>query len=424
MPHQTEKPYSIPKPIGTYEEALALLKEVSVFGINPSLDRIRLLVEALGNPHQGYPSIQIAGTNGKSSTARFCASILSAHGLKTGLYTSPELMYYEERIEVDQHIIPREDFAKALNTVYETATQLTATHTLSCITEFELITAAALWYFAREKVDVAVLEVGMGGRWDATSVVDPVVAVVTGIGLDHTAILGNTLEEIAEEKAAIIKQGCVPVLGPGTMDTLQVFKERLKETGTTAFDLTKNLLLAQSIAPALLLPSYQVSNIACAVSAAEALLKEEVSEGLLFAALATTALPGRFETIRQDPLLIIDAAHNPQSAGALAKALKERFGEQVPGVLLLAILADKDADGIIDALSPLFSTIAVTTTSSVRALTVEDLAVRLRQRFEGGLLRYKTIEDALNDLTASGTACIATGSITLAGDVKRLITKC
>jgi len=428
-----------------YDEALTILKDALTFGIKPSLDGIRALTEALGNPQRAYPSIQIAGTNGKSSTARFIAGILHAQGLKTGLYTSPELMYYEERIEVDQQVISRQGFATAVRTAHAASVQLIQAGSISSITEFELLTAAALLYFANEHVDVAVLEVGMGGRWDATSVVDPSVAVITGIGLDHIAILGSTLEEIAAEKAAIIKPGCKVVLGPGTASTAEVFKRRIAKTGIQAQDvyrvsaeLPSSLSALPTVSALKQLPDYQKANIACAVAAAEAFLRRSIepttsvaaaaAEGFLQRtiepatladAIRATPTPGRFETLREEPLLIIDAAHNPQSAQALAKTLSARFGSRVPATLLLGILADKDSDGIIDALSPLFTNIAVTQTSSPRAIPTHDLAARVRQRFAGDVVCFETVAHAIKELTASQTACIASGSITLAGEVKR-----
>jgi len=400
-----------------YAEAIRILEDALVFGIKPSLDGIRLLTRGLKDPQLTYPSIQITGTNGKTSTSRFIAAILHAHGYRTGLFTSPELMYYEERIEVDQQIIDRTDFAELILTVHGCAEDLVKRGDIEVITEFELLTAAALLHFAHREVDYAVLEVGMGGRWDATSVVDPIIAVITSVDLDHTAILGSTIEEIAWEKAAIIKPGSVAVLGSGTREVASIFKQRVNDIGSTLCDLPVSL-------PSTILehfPGYQAENIACAVAASEAALGHSIDESLLSSVLFTTPLPGRFETLRENPLLIIDAAHNPSAAQKLAETLKGRFGQKVPGVLLLGILADKDAIGIIDALCPLFDSVAITRSASARALPVKELADRVGSKFAGTMLCYDSIEQALNELTAVQMPVIATGSATVAGEVRCLV---
>ncbi|MDR1082772.1 MAG: hypothetical protein LBL27_02755, partial [Coriobacteriales bacterium] len=217
---------------GLYDEALGILRDALAFGIEPSLAGITALMRELGEPQLRYPCIQIAGTNGKSSTARFTAAFLHACGRKVGLYTSPELVEYPERMELDGEVVSRACFADAVLAAHEASQRAIASGEIEVITEFELLTAAALWLFAEERVTFAVLEVGLGGRWDATSVVNPKVAVVTGIDLDHTAILGDSLEQIAAEKAAIIKPGSIPVLGPGTTATREVFLARCQEVGT------------------------------------------------------------------------------------------------------------------------------------------------------------------------------------------------
>ena len=214
-----------------YQRALALLREALAFGIEPSLKGVTATLEQLGNPQGSFASLQVAGTNGKSSTARFAAAILRAQGFRVGLYTSPELVFYNERMEVDGAVVAAELFAQAVFAAQTAADAAIAAGSLKLITEFELLTAGALWLFAQQGVDIAVLEVGLGGRWDATSVVTPQVAAITGVDFDHTAILGNTLEEIAAEKAAIIKSGSIPVLGPGTAAAHDVFCARCTEVG-------------------------------------------------------------------------------------------------------------------------------------------------------------------------------------------------
>jgi len=240
--------------------------------------------------------------------------------------------------------------------------------------------------------------------------------VVTGVGLDHIAILGNTLEEIAREKAAIIKPGGVAVLGAGTHEVASVFGQRIAETGAMLHSLPETL-------PASVLegfPAYQAENIACAVAAAEAALGHPVSGPMLGPVLAATPLPGRFEVLREDPLLIIDAAHNPSAAAKLAEALRGHYGQKVPADLLIGILADKDAIGILDALLPLFDHIAVTQSASARALPAEELAECVKSRSSVKVACYGSVGQALAELTTANTPVIATGSATIAGEVRRL----
>ena len=408
-------------------EARRILDDALAFGIDPSLDEITKLMLELGDPQNSFASIQVAGTNGKTSTARLIAGLLHVHGLTVGLYTSPELIDREERIEVDQHCITQEEFAEVIISVNNRVSELIESGVLAFITEFELLTAAALLYFAQQKVDVAVLEVGLGGRWDATSVVDPSVAVITSIGLDHTALRGTTLEKIAAEKAAIIKPGCAVVLGAGTSSTSEVFKRRIAEVSARQQELPSSL-------PASLLkqfPLYQNPNICCAVAAAEAFLRERFDASLIEPALLATPLPGRFEILCDRPLLLIDAAHNPAAAAQLAKDLTSYFnvrdktstGSKIPASLLLGVLADKDIDGIINDLCPLFDSVAVTKSSSARAYPVQELAKHVRERFDGPINSYETVKQALEALRALQTDVVATGSITIAGEVKRLISQ-
>jgi dihydrofolate synthase/folylpolyglutamate synthase len=284
-----------------------------------------------------------------------------------------------------------------------------------------LITAAALWLFAKEQVDYAVLEVGLGGRWDATSVVTPKVAVLTGVDFDHTAILGDSIEAIAGEKAAIIKPGSVAVLAPTKPEALAVFAAQAKRVGA-------KVVLADADGSGRLdgiTPSYQAQNRLTAITAARELLGESFDLNLAEAAVGKTRIPGRFEILRTRPMLLIDAAHNPQSASYLAGALLESgLLEPVDGfpapTLLLAILKDKDAAGIISALSPLFAQIAVTATASERAIAPDELAAKALSTAARPARVFASPREAIEKLTAENTPVVATGSITLAGEIKSL----
>jgi len=443
----------------TYSEALAALRRALVFGINPSLDGITELTEALGRPQDRFASVQITGTNGKSSTARITAALLQAEGQRTGLYTSPELERYPERIELGTAVVTDEDFALALSAALNAAERLRGSTSLGTdtgFTEFELLTAAALWLFREREVEVAVLEVGLGGRWDATSVVAPCVAVITGVGLDHTGILGDTLEAIAAEKAAIIRPSTVPVLGPGTVGTERVFLERADSLGiparavreesaptpvsealTVRFSVTARpmhpgdatVVAVRGIHGAytdlaLVGPAYQAANIATAVATAEAVLDRALDPRRVREALASLTIPGRFELMRTEPPVVIDASHNPQAAAVLADAIRDAWPDsRHRPVVLLGIFSDKDAAGIVEALAPVAGAFAVTQSASPRAMPAADLAL-LVERVSGTapVVVTSTVGDALRVRELLGPAgLVVTGSITTAGEARTLL---
>ncbi len=428
----------------SYESALAILDEALTFGIHPSLDGIACLMERMGEPCKDYHCLHVAGTNGKTSTVRLCAAILVAHGLKTGLYTSPHLVEYPERIEIDGKVIDHDLFAQAVLLAKGAADSLEDIE----ITEFELITAAAFWAFSAQKVDVAVLECGMGGRWDSTNIVDSDVAVITGIGLDHLGILGNTVEEIAAEKAAIIKEGNTRVvLGPGTAATIDVFMNRCQELGLKPWlvrsesaidaenaagqaiykagytdepgEIFVDIIGVYGVYSGIKMHSalYQAQNIATAIVSCELYLGHALDLEATRKAIENFAVPGRFETLSKDPLLIVDAAHNPQSAINLATACAKRF-PQGGFQLLLAVLSDKDARGIIEALAGLTPDIAVTQTSSPRAIEYKQLAEMVEEMTGTAPEIFENPEVALEELLSRGVPVVASGSITLAGEVK------
>ena len=411
----------------SYQEALALLEYSSKFGIAPTLEGATILTRWIGDPQLSYPCVQIAGTNGKSSTSRFIAAFLHSQKKKVGLYTSPELVEHPERMEIDNTVVSRERFALAVFKAHEAALKAIAAGEILSATQFELFTAAALWLFAEEKVDFAVLEAGLGGRWDATSVATPKVAVITGVGLDHTELLGDTVEKIAVEKAAIIKSGCIPILGPGTAETRSAFLERCEEVGVTPIIVEPDDYLDGYGLSFSRYPSYQKQNIACALAATQAALGQPLDFSAIQHVLDTLTIPGRFELLRQQPPLLIDASHNPQSAQVLAQVLRENQGfDEISGrirgfdTLLLGVLVEKDAEGIISILTPLFENLVVTQSHSPRAISAEALADRVRQTTGRKPEVFPTVAAALGELTRREAAVVATGSITLAGDVKRV----
>lgn len=399
----------------TYDDAVATLEGALKFGMNPSLEAIRAMCAAMGNPQKRYRCVQVAGTNGKSSTTRMIAALLHAQGLRVGLYVSPHLVKYPERIEIDGRVVNDESFARGIKAALDAAA-----HAYVEATEFELLTAAALWLFAQEGADWAVLECGLGGRWDATSVVDPQVAVITGVALEHTAILGDTIEKIAAEKAAIIKPGCKAVFAHD-LAAREVF-ERQAQQVCVPYENANLEAITPFEGELASLPVYQRSNLATALAAVTAALGHAPSPESVRMALSRLVIPGRFEILRHDPLVIVDAAHNPQSAHMLAGELQRLFecarGFDSPPrpVLLLGVLDDKDARGIIRELCPLFSRIVVTASSSPRSIPAVELAALVEEECGMRPEIATSISEARELLRHEPV--IATGSITVAGEVK------
>jgi dihydrofolate synthase/folylpolyglutamate synthase len=383
----------------TYATTIEGLGRALQFGIHPSLDGIRALTTHMGRPQDAVSCIQVTGTNGKTSVTRICASLLHAHGHRVLAYTSPHLESYTERMEIDGRAVSEDDFVEAL------AVASAAAHAIDGeATEFELLTAAALWLARERGCEWAVLEVGMGGRWDATSVVEPRVAVITGVGLDHTERLGPSVEAIAFDKAHIIKSGSVAVLGPGTGSVRDVLAaralgvgapvvevraqggadprngaafrvERVPDSpgGRTALTVVGTMGVYEDLE--VRAPSYQAPNVATAVVAAEAALGRALDIGAARSALAALTFPGRFELVRLAPPVVLDGAHNPEAAGVLAEAIVEAWPSPDRRPLaLIGVLADKDARGIVSALAPHVAGFVSTAPDSPRALPAEALA--------------------------------------------------
>lgn len=389
-----------------YAGAIEALDGALKFGIHPSLDGIVALTDALGRPQDAFASVQVTGTNGKSSVTRLTAALLRAEGLRSAAYTSPHLERYNERIEIDGAAVSDADFASAVGAATRAAEGPGSSGADGC-TEFELLTAAALWLMRERGVDVACLEVGMGGRWDSTSVVAPAVAVVTGVGLDHTERLGSTVEAIADDKAHIIKPGASVVLGPGTAAVAGIFLRRADGFGLhprfvaadgAATPVPEDLTVRFSVrerptAPGgrlvldvrgvharyegltLPAPSYQAPNVATAIAAAECALGRALDAEAVRAALGAMVFPGRFELVAAAPPVVLDGAHNPQAAGVLADAIREAWpdSERRPWCVL-GVLGDKDAAGIAAALAPVVDRFVATEPASPRARDAGDLA--------------------------------------------------
>jgi len=397
----------------TYEDALAALNDAERFGVNPSLDTIAALCEALGRPQDSFTSIQVAGTNGKTSVTWLAEAILTARGVSAAAYTSPHLHEYTERMRIGGIDCSPEEFTSAVDAVLKAAKDAG----IDAPTEFEILTAAALWLFREREVEVAVLEVGMGGRWDATSIVSPRAAVVTGVGLDHSEHLGETREEIATEKACIIEEGAAVVLGPGVNGVEEVFAARAAETGTIITQVGTDVIVEHDFELAAHMPSYQAVNMAMARAAVEGVLGDPVSAADVSTALSQVRLPARFEVVAEKPLTVVDGSHNPQAATVLGGAIQERFDE-LPTVVL-AVLDDKDAAGIMNALRPVIRSIVVTRSSSPRSVEPSALAAIITEQVGVTPRTYDSLEEALSALEEdTPEGLVVTGSLTIAAEAR------
>src|SRR5271165_611660 len=354
--------------------------------INPSLDRIHSLVTLLGDPQRAYPVIHITGTNGKTSTSRMAEALLRARGLRTGLFTSPHLSSVRERICLDGQPLSVEQFVDAYDEIKPYLDIVDKSHDVR-LSFFEVLTGMAFSVFADAPVDVCVLEVGMGGTWDNTNVADGAVAVVTPISIDHARYLGDTVAEIAADKAGIIKPGAIAVLAQQPPDAGEVLLRRADDVGATvAREGLEFGVLSRELAVGgqqvsirgllgdyedLYLPlfgAYQASNLACALAAAEAFARtpgdgdeqpRALDSAIVRRAVATMSSPGRLEIVRRSPVVIVDAAHNPAGMAASVAALTEAF-TFTELIAILAVSEDKDVTGILDELEPALTHLVVT----------------------------------------------------------------
>lgn len=374
----------------TLDEALRYIHEVCWKGTIPGLERIQALLDAMGNPERKCKFVHVTGTNGKGSTCAMVASILRKAGYKTGLYTSPYLIRFNERIQINGEQISDADICELTEYVKPFAESI-----FERPTEFEMVTAIGFEYFARHKCDIVVCEVGMGGEFDATNVIPaPEAAVICNIGLDHTEVLGNTLEKIAGAKAGIIKPGCDAVLYRERPSVEAVFEERCKALNAPLHkaDFDSLHLLSHSLEGqvfdwerfhALRLPllgEHQLHNAAVALTTARVLQKrgwkitdEQIREGI-----ESVRWPGRFELMRKDPMFIIDGGHNPQCIEALVKNIRD----YLPGrelTVLTGVLGDKDFHCMYRDVAQYAKEFITITPANPRALTAEKLADYLRQ---------------------------------------------
>ena len=400
----------------TFREAEEYLLGLELFGMRFGLDRMHKLMTVLGLPQRRFASIHVVGSNGKSSTVRMIAAILERHGLRTGSYTSPHLRTFAERVEVGERPLPEPAFAAAVARAAHAAELVNRTLAEDdAVTQFEALTAAAYHALASSGVEVAVIEAGLGGRYDATNVIPSKVQVLTTVGLEHTRWLGPTIADIAGEKLAVVRDHATLVTGPLVPEAEAVAREVAAARNARHVEITESW--RGSLGPR---GDFQRWNFAVAAAAADAFLEaprqsvvaEQPSDTAVRRAAAEVRIPGRLEAIADAPLTLIDGAHNPDGARALAQSLE---GERFTGVV--AILDDKDAAAMLRELLPLFDEVIFTRSANPRSLspaTLESLSTQL----DGP---PATIEPnarrALERARELGRPVLATGSIYLIADL-------
>jgi dihydrofolate synthase/folylpolyglutamate synthase len=421
-----------------YSEAVDLLDSKVVLGVKPSLDRIRTTCRILGEPQTAYDSLQITGTNGKTSVSHMAASVLRACGYRVGLFTSPHLETVRERIVAGGKLIPASAFA-AVMTELEPVIAQAEEEVGEALTYFEVVTAMAFYYFRMMEVDVAVLEVGMGGRWDSTNVADCDVAVITNVDLDHVEELGHTRGEIAFEKAGIINEGCVLVTGEGNRDILMQFAQRCEEVAAEMKVFGRDFRLEYQVpyrvpgeTPAQfisvrglegkefkdiklpLIGKHQAVNAACAIAACQAYTdpRARTDPEMYRAALESSTVPGRLEVLSEQPMVVADGAHNLLGMDRLATALTGEFDYERL-VVVVAILADKDARGMLRVLGSIADELILTENRSARSIEAGRLASycrmeRIEHKVEPDFSRAMKL--AYNSAGRNGLICI-TGSL-------------
>ncbi|MCW2755721.1 MAG: FolC bifunctional protein [Marmoricola sp.] len=432
----------------------ALLSRWPESRLEPSLDRIQAFTELLGEPQANYPVVHLTGTNGKTSTARMIETLIRGLGLRTGRFTSPHLEHINERIVIDGEPLDDEAFVRAFNDIapYTHLVDAESDHPLSF---FETVVGMAYAAFADAPVDVAVIEVGMGGSWDATNVADASVAVLTPIAVDHTQYLGSTVAEIAREKVGIIKPGATVVTAIQEPDVAAQIEARVAEVGgvlaregvdfgvqTRVPAVGGQLLSLQGLRGTyddVFLPLYgahQAQNAAIALAAVEAFVggEEPLGAEVVRDAFAEVTSPGRLEIVRRSPTIVLDAAHNPHGATALVAALEDSFTFS-PLIGVVGVMSDKDYEGLLSTLEPVLAHVVCTQNSTARAMPAEELAEVARGIFgQDRVSVARSLVNAIDEAAAlaevggvfgeglGSGGVLVTGSVITVGEARTIIT--
>lgn len=424
-----------------YNEAVSYLDSFTDYerghrrgdAVNYDLRRMEELLHRLGDPHLGPRTVHIAGSKGKGSTAAMIAAALMSAGYRTGLYTSPHLFSLRERLQFNGRMPTEEEFAHLVDRLQGPVEVVNAEANYGELTTFELLTALGFCYFSAWQVDFQVIEVGLGGRLDATNVVHPDLAVLTNISLEHTDVLGGTLAQIASEKAGIIKPGAVVVSAPQAREVEEVISDRCRAMGVRliwvgddvkykvgAYDVNGQELeisgrLATYSIRLPLLGSFQGENAAVAVAALEALSEKGcvISPGSIIQGLEQVSWPGRLEVVSRAPLTIVDGAHSPYSAQRLRESLEAYFPDKTPRILVLGVSQDKDIGGITSALTPFFSAVVATKSRHPRGAGISELVCYLDTPFLE-VFSAPTVTEAMviaRELAGEHGLVCATGSL-------------
>ncbi len=412
-----------------YEETLSQLYELGRFGMKPGLTRIRTILSRLSNPQDSLQVVHVAGTNGKGSTAAFLAAILSAAGHRVGLFTSPHLIAFTERIRINGTDIRPADVMGLVDRVRSVAPEGS--------TFFEIVTAMAYLHFAEERVGPAVMEVGMGGRFDATNAADGVLALIAPVALDHCEHLGNSLAQIAREKAGIIRAGRPVAVVQHDTEVSDVFQDCCRQAGSTLYrhgvEFTsrweQDLLIYDGLSRQITgvrpgIPGrYQAGNAALAACGAELLDRQglSVSAGAIRSGLEHASWPGRMELFPGQPPILLDGAHNPAGAAALAESLREEPHRSL--ILVIGMVGDKDSDGIISPLLPLADRVITVSPAVPRSLSAEDLAEQCR-RHGHTALAAGSVADGIDQACSAavpGDLVVVCGSLFTVGEARSLL---
>jgi len=415
----------MPSILQTPTRLAAYLQSLQRFGIAPGLERIRALLQRAGNPQLEYPVVLVGGTNGKGSTCEFLARLLAEEGKRVGLFTSPHLYHWNERIRVlksevktqKSELFPGAISNQDLDALFDEALpyiEIVANSPLGQPTEFEVLTFLGFRYFAQQKIDVAVVEVGLGGKWDATNACEPIVSVITHVALDHCDRLGNTLEAIASDKIHIARQGKFLVTSETKLEVLEVFEKYCR-----------NINCHIHKVPLPCGADFQQVNFATALAAKGVLCRSLDWPQTPHSALRTphSAVPGRFETIAENPRVILDGANNPDGAQTLATQLQDALN-QTPGarlILVLGILADKDWAAMIEILAPLAAVVIATQSDSPRAASATLIAAQSRKfcaHVEQSTPSMAAFARALESAHSNDIICV-TGSFYTIAEIER-----
>ena len=426
-----------------YEEAMKYITEVGNFGSNYGLERTYKLLEHLGNPERDLKLIHIAGTNGKGSTTSMITEILMGEGYKVGMYTSPFIEEFEERIQINRNNIPKESLAILMDEI-KVAVDKVIEAGYNHPTEFEIITVLMLLYFKKENIDFGVIEVGLGGTLDSTNVIKPIIQVITSISFDHTNLLGNTLEKIAREKAGIIKKGIPTIIYPQQEEVLKVIKnkcfemdselyiannENLKFKNIVNLDKPYQLLKYNNEIDILLplLGEHQIINLSVAMQAIEVLNSKniiDISIANIVKSIKNVSWKGRLEVLSNNPYVVIDGAHNIQGIKTLSRNIKKYFKYENL-YLILGILADKDVEEMIKIITPMAKKVYSVTPNSIRGELAESLKDEV-SKFNKNCKAFDKYEEAyleaLNDASEKDLI-LASGSLYMIGDMRKIIRK-